>query len=144
MKEYRFYGNEYADVKPADNDSKVKDLKDLYDILNEIWSADTCAPRMRKDWNTENRTLGQCSVTSFLIQDLFGGRVYGVPLGDGNFHCYNLIADKIFDLTCEQFKTGLPYDLSHEQFREDHFNKKEKYERYLLLRSRLEEKLAKR
>ena len=144
MKEYKFYGNEYADIRPIDPNSKIEDLRDLYDLLSEIWSTDTCAPRMRKDWNSENRTLGHCSITSFLIQDLFGGKIYGVPLGDGNFHCYNLIEGKIFDLTSEQFKARLPYDLNHEQFREDHFAKKEKYERYLLLKSRLEEKLEKR
>ena len=145
MKEYRFYGHENArDVKPLDENSKIMDLIDLYDLFSLIWTADTCAPRMRKDWCEENKTLGQCSITSYLIQDLFGGKVYGVPLGDGNYHCYNLIDDKAFDLTSEQFKGKLPYDLLHEQLREDHFSKKEKYERYLLLKSRLEDSLRNR
>ena len=145
MKQYRFYGHENAhDVRPLDANSKIMDLLDLYDLFSVIWAADTCAPRMRKDWSEGNKTLGQCSITAFLIQDLFGGKVYGVPLGDGNYHCYNLIDDKIFDLTSEQFKGRLPYDLLHEQFREDHFSKQEKYERYLLLRNRLEESLKKR
>ncbi|MBR0418810.1 MAG: hypothetical protein IJI66_06550 [Erysipelotrichaceae bacterium] len=141
MKDYKFYGHEYADVKPLDQSSKIMDLKDLYDLFSAIWTVDTCAPRMRKDWSEDNKTLGQCSITSFLVQDLFGGKVYGVPLGDGNYHCYNLIDDKIFDLTSEQFKGKLPYDLLHEQFREDHFSKQEKYERYLLLKERLKERI---
>ena len=144
MKDYKFYGHEYADVKPLDQSSKIMDLKDLYDLFSAIWTVDTCAPRMRKDWSEDNKTLGQCSITSFLVQDLFGGKVYGVPLGDGNYHCYNLIDDKIFDLTSEQFKGKLPYDLLHEQFREDHFTKQEKYERYLLLKDRLEKNIEKR
>ena len=144
MKDYKFYGHEYADVKPLDQSSKIMDLKDLYDLFSAIWTVDTCAPRMRKDWSEDNKTLGQCSITSFLVQDLFGGKVYGVPLGDGNYHCYNLIDDKIFDLTSEQFKGKPPYDLLHEQFREDHFTKQEKYERYLLLKDRLEKNIEKR
>ena len=144
MKDYKFYGHEYADVKPLEANSKIMDLKDLYDLFSAIWTVDTCAPRMRKDWSEDNKTLGQCSITSFLIQDLFGGKVYGVPLGDGNYHCYNLIDDKIFDLTSEQFKGKLPYDLLHEQLKEDHFAKQEKYERYLLLKERLENSLKKR
>ena len=95
---------------------------------------------MRAGWNPGNRTLGQCSVTAFLVQDLFGGSVFGVPLGDGNYHCYNQIQDHVFDLTCEQFEgKEFRYDCSHEQQREIHFAKEEKRKRYELLRERLME-----
>ena len=95
---------------------------------------------MRAGWSPGNRTLGQCSVTAFLVQDLFGGSVFGVPLGDGNYHCYNQIQDHVFDLTCEQFEgKEFRYDCSHEQLREIHFAKEEKRKRYELLRQRLME-----
>ena len=84
---YRFYGWEQADARDANGLTPC----DYYDLLEDIWSAETCAPRMRGDWTPENRTLGQCSITAFLAQDMFGGKVYGVPLGDGNFHCYNTV-----------------------------------------------------
>lgn len=104
MKEYRFYGWQEADVPAAaEKYKKIRDPRQLYDLLSEIWCADTCAPRMRQNWSMENRTLGQCSITAFLAQDIFGGEVYGVPRGDGNFHCYNVIGDCVFDLTSEQF-----------------------------------------
>lgn len=76
---------------------------DLYDALSRIWCADTCAPRMRADWTPENKTLGQCSVTAFLAQDIFGGEVRGIPLESGGVHCYNVVDGIIFDLTSEQF-----------------------------------------
>ena len=78
MKKYQFYGWEQADV-PATSKTyeKIKNPKELYDILSEIWCADTCAPRMRERWSKENQTLGQCSITAFLAQDIFGGKVYG-------------------------------------------------------------------
>ena len=95
---------------------------------------------MRKQWNKDNPTLGQCSITAFLVQDIFGGTVYGVPLGDGNFHCYNVVGDIVFDLTSEQFGVEqLSYTLENPQSRETHFQKEEKRLRYELLKSWLYE-----
>lgn len=112
--------------------------QDLYDALLHVWCADTCAPRMRQDWRPDNPTLGQCSVTAFLAQDIFGGRVYGVPLPDGNFHCFNQVDGCVFDLTGEQFgDEKLCYDGCPEQFRDVHFAREEKRLRYELLRRRL-------
>lgn len=113
--------------------------QDLYAALLDCWQADICAPRMRQRWSPENPTLGQCSITAFLAQDLFGGRVWGIPLPEGGYHCFNEACGGIFDLTSEQFG-GLRLDYSNPvlQTREAHFSKQEKYERYLLLRKRLE------
>ena len=143
MKTYKFYGNDAPSIKPIDEQFNfVKNQRHLYDLLSEIWSKDTCAPRMQKDWTKENMTLGQCSITAFLVQDIFGGSVYGVALKDGNYHCFNIINGIAFDLTSEQFgKTKLDYQNVVPQKREDHFSKKEKYQRYLLLKSKLLEKL---
>lgn len=132
MKTYHFYGHQTATVK-AENGLTPRDC---YDILSDIWSADTCAPRMRGDWSPDNKTLGQCSITAFLLQDLFGGRVYGVPLKDGNFHCFNAVGECVFDLTSEQFgDVKLNYDDCPEQFREVHFAKEEKRQRYEKLKA---------
>ena len=110
----------------------------LYDALLNAWCADTCAPRMRDQWTPDNPTLGQCSITAFLVQDLMGGRVYGVPLEDGSVHCFNVVDDCVFDLTSEQFGgRALDYENRPEQRREDHFAKAEKKARYELLRARL-------
>lgn len=139
MKEYSFYGWEHADV-PAVNQTYqgIKNPRELYDALSEIWCADTCAPRMRQNWNKENKTLGQCSITAFLAQDIFGGKVYGVPREGGNFHCYNVVGDCMFDLTSEQFGDEvLSYENNPEQFREVHFAKEEKRMRYEHLKEML-------
>ena len=143
MKKYKFYGHESISVRPINKEfNKVKDQRHLYDLLSELWSKETCAPRMQKDWSKDNMTLGQCSITSFLVQDIFGGLVYGVPLEDGNYHCFNVINDVVFDLTSEQFgERKLDYKNVFLQKREDHFLKKEKYQRYLLLKRSLLEKL---
>lgn len=141
--DYKFYGWENADVSPSDNKyAKIKDPKMLYDMLSEIWSAETCAPRLRDRWTEENMTLGQCSITAFLAQDIFGGRVYGILRPGGNYHCYNVVGNCVFDLTSEQFgDEKLCYKDDPEQFREIHFAKEEKRLRYEYLRKKLEEML---
>ena len=125
-----FYGHE--NVTP--------EIIALYDDLCRAWSAETCAPRMREQWSEENPTLGQCSITSFLVQDLFGGKVYGIPLEEGGYHCYNVVGDMVFDLASEQFGDRvLNYENNPEQFREIHFADPEKFQRYELLKRRLKE-----
>ena len=134
MAAYRFYGWESADIR----DERGLTPREYYDLLSEIWCAETCAPRMRSDWSPENKTLGQCSISAFLLQDLYGGKVFGVPLGDGNFHCFNVVGDCVSDLTSEQFgDKKLNYTDCPEQFRETHFAKEEKRQRYELLKARL-------
>ena len=135
--EYKFYGWKTADIR----DENGLTPRDYYDLLSKIWCAETCAPRMRPDWSPANPTLGQCSITAFLMQDIYGGKVYGVPLGDGNYHCFNAAGGCIFDLTSEQFgDRELDYTLRHEQMRHDHFMKPEKRERYEVLRTALKRK----
>ncbi len=145
---YHFYGWETADISPANNTyPSIKTPKDLYDALSELWCADTCAPRMRHEWSRENKTKGQCSITAFLVQDIFGGSVYGIPLEDGSVHCYNTVGDCLFDLTSEQFgdrAEDLVYENNPEQFREVHFAKEEKRLRYEYLKKALAEWCADR
>ena len=134
MLNYNFYGWKSADIK----DKRGLTPRDYYNLLSGIWCADTCAPRMRGEWSPENKTLGQCSITAFLMQDIYGGKVYGVPLGDGNFHCFNVVGGCVFDLTSEQFgDVVLNYDDCPEQYREVHFAKDEKRQRYEYLKARL-------
>lgn len=141
--DYRFYGWERAVVPPVDDKyPDIQSPRDLYDKLSVIWCADTCAPRMRHLWTKENRTKGQCSITAFLAQDIFGGKVYGIPFEDGSVHCYNVVGDCCFDLTSEQFgdrAKDLAYENNPEQFREVHFAKEEKRLRYERLKGLLDD-----
>ena len=120
-----FYGMEHA----------PPEVLDFYGRVSRAWCAETCAPRMRSGWTRENAALGQCSVTAFLAQDVLGGEVYGVPLDDGNFHCFNVIDGETYDFTVSQFKNGkLNYSKDHPQHRNVHFAKEEKKRRYELLK----------
>ncbi|MCR5287606.1 MAG: hypothetical protein K6D93_06640 [Saccharofermentans sp.] len=143
--EYKFLGHETAqDVKPlADCGYNIESLKDLFDVLSDgIWRIETCTPRLRSGWSEENKTLGQCTITAFLVQDIFGGEVFGILRPAGNYHSYNVINGRQYDLTIEQFgdeAESLVFDNSNPQSREVHFAKEEKYKRYLLLKKLLKE-----
>ena len=64
---YQFWGWEHADAPAITEEYPgIHNPRQLYDALSKLWCADTCAPRMRKDWTRENPTLGQCSITAFL------------------------------------------------------------------------------
>ena len=144
MKRYNFYGWKTALLPCIDKTlTKIKTPQDLYDALSTIWCAETCAPRMRQDWSESNKTLGQCSITAFLAQDIFGGEVYGILRPGGNYHCYNVIDGIKFDLTSEQFGDEvLCYDDNPIQERAVHFSKEEKKLRYEYLKEKLFEKFS--
>lgn len=130
---YRFWGWEAADIC----DQSGRTPRDYYDLLKKTWCAETCAPRLRANWSPDNPAFGQCSITAFLIQDFFGGIVLGIPMEDGNCHCFNYANGRAFDLTSEQFGDAvLNYHMCSEQFRNVHFRKEEKRLRYELLKKR--------
>ena len=139
---YSFYGWEHALVPAITGEYEgIQTPQDLYDALSSIWCEYTCAPRLRGDWTRENRTLGQCSITAFLVQDIFGGKVYGILRPGGNYHCYNVVDGCVFDLTSEQFGDEvLCYEDNPEQLREVHFAKEEKRQRYEYLKGELKKR----
>ncbi len=142
---YHFYGcNDSGHVHAVNDDFPgIITPCDLYRSLLQVWCEYTCTPRLRHEWTADNPTLGQCAITSFLAQDIFGGKVYGVPIEAGNFHCYNIVDDYAFDLTSEQFDgETLNYSGNPEQLRETHFQRTEKKERYKYLRAKLKELCA--
>jgi hypothetical protein len=99
---------------------------------------------MQDEWSESNKTLGQCSITAFLVQDIYGGTVYGILRPGGNYHCYNDVDGHVFDLTSEQFgeeAASLVYEGNPVQEREVHFAKEEKRLRYEHLKAMLKEVL---
>ncbi len=119
---------------------------DLYEALQYCWTEETCTERLRKRFSDKNKTAGQCAITSFLVQDIFGGEIYGTETGRGK-HWYNVVNGFAFDLTSEQFgeeAKNLVYDkkilLSS---RESIWNATGKKERYFLLKQNLEHLLPK-
>ena len=73
------------------------------------WSAETCDPAAVDEWRPDNPARGQCGVTAFVVQDLFGGDlVLGEVHVDGR---------KVENHYWNRFGRGLDVDLTREQFR---------------------------
>ena len=139
---YAFYGWETCSSVYTDQAHYpgIHTPLDLYDALKKIWCAQTCTPRLRGEWSPENITCGQCSITAFLAQDIFGGEVYGIDRGGGHFHEYNVVNGCVFDLTSEQVHgEALSYEDNPRQYREVDFQREEKRLRYEDLKRRLRE-----
>lgn len=68
------------------------------------WSRAT-ATTYRKD----NPSLGQCSVTALLAQEVLGGTLERTRVG-GAWHYYNRIGGRRHDFTATQFVSPIGYD----------------------------------
>ena len=83
-------------------------IKNIQKVLLECYSKDLCYPKIQDDWNNENKCFGMCAITSLIINDYFGGDICKIYV-DGISHYFNLIEDKIIDLTSSQFNHEIDY-----------------------------------
>ena len=79
-------------------------LQDLAVALKDAWSSGTSSK-----WTPENPAKGQCSVTSLVVQDLFGGEILKTQVPGGT-HFYNRIGGARLDLTISQFDQSVTFD----------------------------------
>ena len=84
----------------------MMEIEKIEKILLNIYSKETCYPKCRDNWNDNNKTLGHCAIVSLIINDYFGGKIYKIKV-DGIGHYYNVIDDKVVDLTASQFSKKL-------------------------------------
>lgn len=50
-------------------------IEQLKQFLFCKWNKETCSPGLRDFWNESNPSLGQCAITSLIVNDLFGGKI---------------------------------------------------------------------
>ncbi len=92
--------------------------KEILDIISMSWSKETCYPTLQDKWSESNPSLGQCAITSLVVNDYCGGKIMRCMV-DGISHYYNLINDQVFDLTSSQFMGIMPeYNKGEERSRE--------------------------
>ncbi len=137
---YNYYGANHQ-IKVKNRLYKgVENIHDLYDALTHSWTRETCTSRLRHKWTNEDYTCCQCAITAFLVQDIFGGDIYEVPLENGGVHCFNIIDGMAVDLASEQFGDKVKdLDYAHATIQDREFRMKEpeKKDRYELLKSNL-------
>jgi len=73
------------------------DMNEFRETLRRSWSSESSSL-----WLPENPARGQCNVTALVFHDRFGGEILKTPIGD-QWHFYNRVAGKTYDLTAEQF-----------------------------------------
>ncbi len=114
----------------------------LKQLLKQSWDRDTCSPSLRDKWSEDNPSLGQCAITSLIVNDFFGGKIMRCMASTGS-HYYNLIDDKIIDLTSEQFgDEKLNYDAGEERDIEYLLSNEDTKARYIKLNNNLRYTMA--
>ena len=74
------------------------------EALKAAWSA-----KSSPSWTIGNPAKGQCSVTSLVAQDIFGGEILTTQTKGGT-HFYNVIDGKRHDFTISQFDYTIAFD----------------------------------
>ena len=83
-------------------------IDELKKILYLCYSNELCYPKVKDDWTEENKYLGMCAITTLIVNDYFGGKICKIYV-NGISHYFNLVDNKIIDLTSSQFKCSIDY-----------------------------------
>ena len=126
-------------------------LAQIEDAIRASWGRDTAD---RDDgWTPENPSRGQCDVTSLVVQDIFGGELLAAGVfRDGErveSHLWNrLPGGAEVDLTRDQFTNGEvlgePSVRERPAELEPGHPRYHRYEAYLVLAGRVQERLTDR
>jgi len=117
-------------------------LEELERIIELSWSKDTCVDSLKNIWNGDNKSLGQCAVTSLIVNLYMGGKIMRCMCETGS-HYYNLLNDNIVDLTVDQFKSLPDYKNGEERTEEYLLSNEDTKNRYLLLLNNVKENFLK-
>ena len=82
-------------------------INDIKKELIKSWSKNTCTPYLKEQWSISNPSLGQCAITSLIVNDFCGGKIMKCMTPYGS-HYYNSINNEVIDLTVEQFNGYIP------------------------------------
>lgn len=118
--------------------SDRRTIERLRRALQASWSKKTCYPGDQRRWKEDDPAIGQCAVTSLVVQDVLGGDLLFCARYN---HFWNKLPDgKEVDLTRSQFPPDAHIQIDRAVPREEvlYGNRAEKaltLERYLLLKN---------
>ncbi len=108
-------------------------LEELKKVIEISWSKETCYPTLQDTWNKQNPSIGQCAITTLIVNDFLGGKIMRT-MCNGISHYYNLVNGKVVDLTVSQFEGEIPnYALGEERTREYILSSSDTLNRYKIL-----------
>lgn len=111
-------------------------MEDLLKKLYQCYSKELCYPKIRDNWNENNKYFGMCAITSLIVNDYFGGEICKIYV-DKISHYFNLIDNEIIDLTVKQFENKVDYS-NYEIVKREDILTEDTQQRYNLLKKRLE------
>ena len=118
-------------------------INDIKKELIKSWSKNTCTPYLKEQWSISNPSLGQCAITSLIVNDFCGGKIMKCMTPYGS-HYYSLINNEVIDLTVEQFNGYIPdYKTGEERSREYLLSNNDTKNRYYELMKNLKFQLEK-
>jgi hypothetical protein len=113
----------------------------LETLLLKYWDHETSHD---SNWTPGNPSLGQCAITSLVIQEILGGEIARIVTSNLS-HYFNVIAGNIYDFTEDQFEYKPSYYPHEIVGREDLLSNQATQYRHEVFRSKLmielEEKL---
>lgn len=83
-------------------------LEKLQKTLSKCYTKELCYPKVSGDWNENNKCLGMCAITALVVNNQYGGLLGKIRI-NGVSHYFNVINDKIVDLTATQFNSPVDY-----------------------------------
>jgi [ribosomal protein S5]-alanine N-acetyltransferase len=106
---------DYMEMNNTEQTTIIKlNDKPLINIINTIaqllnafkltWSL-----KSSSKWTLDNPAKGQCGVTSLVVQDILGGKIYKTSTFEG-WHYYNVIQNRRYDFTESQFSKSVDYE----------------------------------
>lgn len=112
-------------------------IQELSKKLSLCYSKELCYPKVKDKWNDNNRYFGMCAITALVVNDYFGGKICKIYV-DGISHYFNLINNKVIDLTARQFENQIDYS-KYEIINRNIIMTENTQKRYNMLKSKLEE-----
>ncbi len=83
--------------------NEITQIEQIINALSNSWSLESSTK-----WSDYNPAKGQCGVTTLVVNDIIGGEIRKTKLTD-EWHFYNIINGKRYDLTASQFNEDIEY-----------------------------------
>jgi hypothetical protein len=131
------------------NESLMHTLTEIEEAIRASWGLDTAEED--DDWTPDNRSRGQCDVTSLVVHDIFGGDILAAEVFRNGerveAHMWNRLPGGMeLDLTRDQFKNGEVIGEPSVRQRPARFDREHpryhRYQAYLVLARRVRERLS--
>jgi ribosomal protein S18 acetylase RimI-like enzyme len=107
--------------------------------LKNSWSKETCYSGCINNYENLLKETGQCAISSLIINDYFGGKIeYGYIKELNITHYWNIIDNKVIDVTKGQFEKEYKYLRVKEKTKKEILASEDTQRRYNILKEKVE------